>query len=254
MLRKWMIAVLAVTMLFALTTTAMAADTTITVNGSGEALVPADTAVISLGVSARDKDVLNAQSRVNEAIAAIREAIIAAGIPEEDINTDYINIYAMYDYNYGEDQEQLTAYNANSTLAIRTEDMEKIGEIIDTAFEAGANTLNGINFSAKDTEKAQEAALKKAVADAKNKAQILAEASGLTIQGIAAINEGGTYSYDRGVWNNFAVKEEASAADAAYGTVVQAAKLTVSTSVVITYTVTEQAEEAAEPVTEAVQE
>ena len=87
------------------------ADSEISVTGTGEVLVPADTAVVSLGVSAADKDVRTAQSMANEAIAAIRSALIEGDIAEEDINTDYINIYAMYDYSAG--SEQITAYNAN---------------------------------------------------------------------------------------------------------------------------------------------
>ena len=76
--------------------------------------------MISLGVSARDRDVLKAQAKVNEAIAAIRTALTEAGVEKQDINTDYINIYAMYDYREG--QEELTAYNASSTLAIKVTD------------------------------------------------------------------------------------------------------------------------------------
>ncbi|MBO7374035.1 MAG: SIMPL domain-containing protein, partial [Oscillospiraceae bacterium] len=72
------------------------ADSEITVNGTGEVLIPADTAVVSLGVSATDREVLKAQRIANETIAAIREALIKAGVKEEDINTDYINIYASY--------------------------------------------------------------------------------------------------------------------------------------------------------------
>ena len=64
------------------------ADPEITVNGNGEALVSADVAVISLGVSARDRDVLKAQAKVNEAIAAIRTALTEAGVDKQDINTD----------------------------------------------------------------------------------------------------------------------------------------------------------------------
>ena len=210
---------------------AVMADTAITVNGSGETLADADTAVISLGVNARDKDVLAAQSKVNETIAAIREALMENGIAKEDINTDFINIYAVYDYT--DDQEEVKAYNANSSLAIRTVDMDMAGKIIDIAFEAGANTLNGVSFSASDTTQASAEALKKAVEDAAQKAQILAEAAGLTVTGISAINESATYSYDRGVMNNFAVAEE-KAMDAA-GTEVQAARLTVSASISITF-------------------
>ena len=150
------------------------------------------------------------------------------GIAEEDINTDYINIYAMYDYSAG--SERITGYNANSTLAIRVKDIDRVGEVIDIAFGAGANTLNGINFSATDTTAAKEKAMRLAVADAQAKAAVLAEAAGLLIQGIEDITEQNTYSYDKGVMNNFDVAEAAAA-----GTVVQAAKLTVSSSVVITF-------------------
>ena len=205
------------------------ADSEITVSGTGNVLVPADTAVVSLGVSAADKDVRTAQSMANKAIASIRSALIESGIAEEYINTDYINIYAMYDYSDG--FEQITGYNANSTLAIRVKEIDKVGEVIDLAFGAGANTLNGINFSVTDTTEAREKAMRLAVADAQNKADVLADAAGLQIRGIEDIAEQNTYSYDRGVMNNF----DAIEAESAAGTVVQAAKLTVSSSVVITF-------------------
>ena len=218
------------TVLVFLSTSAVAyADSEITVTGTGEILIPADVAVVTLGVSAVDRDVLKAQAKVNETIADIREALIAGGVHEEDINTDYINIYAVYDYSGG--TEELTAYNANSTLAIRISDVERVGEVIDTAFENGANTLNGINFSATDTSEAEEKALKAAVKDAREKASVIAEASDLQLKGIRSITEQGSYTADRGNGKIFAA--EASADGAA--TVVQAAKLTVSSSVTITF-------------------
>ena len=210
------------------------ADTRIAVNGTGEVRVSADTAVISLGVNARDKDVRKAQQNVNETIAAIRAVLIDAGVKEENINTDFINIYAIYEYT--EDQEQISAYNANSTLAIKVTEMESVGSIIDVCFAAGANTLNGISFSASDTTEAESDAMKKAFADAKAKAEVLAEAAGLKIKGIEEISEGGVYSYENTVGNmynrDFGMEE--AKADIG-GTVVQSAKLIVSASVSITF-------------------
>lgn len=213
------------------------AETKIAVNGSGEVRISADTAVISLGINARDKDVLNAQQKVNECIAAIRGALIEKGVKEENINTDYMNIYPIYDYQ--NDQEQLSAYNASTTLAIRVTDMESVGSLIDAAFAAGANTLNGISFSASDTEEAKAEAMKKAVQDARKKAEILAEASGLKLASIEQITEGGIFSYDNNIGNiyskaaGFDIGMETEEAKA--GTVVQAAKLVVSAAVSITF-------------------
>ena len=112
---------------------------------------------------------------MNETIAAIRNALIKQDLKEENINTDFINIYPVYDYS--NDQEQLAAYNASSTLAISVTDMESVGTLIDVCFEAGQHTLNGITFSASDMEAAETEAMKTAVTDAKKKAEILAEAS-----------------------------------------------------------------------------
>ena len=210
------------------------AEARITVSGTGETRISADTAVISLGVNARDKDVLKAQQEANEKIAAIRKALTEHGVKEEDINTDFMNIYALYDYS--SDQEQLAAYNANSTLAIRVTDMESTGTLIDAAFEAGANTLNGISFSASDTEAAKAEAMEKAVEDAKKKAEILAEASGLKITGIENISENGVYSYENNIGNAYAKGMAASGMEEDAGTVVQAAKLVISATVNIAFT------------------
>lgn len=217
-----------------LTAAAVSAETKITVSGTGEVRVSADTAVISLGVSARDKDVLQAQQRVNETISAIRKAMTGEGIKEENINTEYINIYAIYDYK--NDQEQLAAYEASSTLAIRVTDMESVGSLIDAAFASGANTLNGISFSASDTTDAKSEALQKATEDAQNKAGILAEAAGVKITGIESISEGSLYSYENSIGNSFTKGREVEEAAADAGTVVQAAKLVVSATVSITFT------------------
>ena len=210
------------------------ADRTVTVTGSGETLVTADTAVVSVGVSIRKKDALKAQSAANEVIAAIRAALTGNGFSEEDISTGYINLYAVYDYS--SDIEQIVAYSASSSLAIKVTDMSRVGAVIDLAFGAGANTLDGVSFSVSDDAAARAESLKAAVADAKEKAAVLAEAAGLGELEIEAIQEGNVISYDSGV-NNFSRKVlgnvEEAAMDAA--TVVRAAKICVSASVTVTF-------------------
>ena len=207
------------------------AEQTITVNGSGETLVTADTAVVSVGVSVRKKDALEAQSAANEVIASIRSALAGAGLKEEDVSTGYINLYAVYDYS--KDVEEIVAYSANSSLAIKVTDMGRVGEVIDLAFGAGANTLDGVSFSVADDTEARKESLKAAVEDAKEKASILAEAAGLGEIEILKIEEGSVFSYDSGV-NNFSRKVYGEAAMDS-PTVVQAAKICVSAGVIVTF-------------------
>ena len=210
------------------------ADQTVTVTGSGETLVTADTAVVTIGVNVRKADALQAQSGANEVIAAIRAALTAAGFSEEDISTGYINLFAVYDY--AKDVEQIVAYNASSSLAVKVTDMARVGEAIDLAFGAGANTLDGVSFSVSDDTAARAEALKAAVADAKSKAAVLAEAAGLGELEIEDIRESGVVSFDSGA-NNFALKAAGNADMEMAATVVRAAKICVSAGVTITFKV-----------------
>ena len=209
------------------------ADTEITVSGEGNILVSADTAVVNIGVNIRDRNALKAQQRANEVIAAVRKVLTDNGIAAEDINTGYVELFTIYDYDYSSGSDAVSMYTANSMLAIQLKDMTQVGKVIDLAFGAGANSLNGVSFSASDTDAARKEALKAAVEQARVKAEVLAEAAGLKITGIEAINEGGTYSFDSGL-NNFRAKGMADVAAMAE-TVVQAAKIQVNSTVNITF-------------------
>lgn len=209
------------------------ADQTVTVSGAGEVLIPADVAVVSVGINIRKADALEAQSAANEVIARIRETLTAAGFDEENINTGYVSLWGVYDYNG--DTESITAYNASSTLAVKVTDMARVGEAIDLAFGAGANTLDGVSFSVENDAEARKEALKKAVADAQEKAAVLAEAASLGELQIRAIQEGGVSVYDRNI-NDFAVKAMGMTESAMdHGTVVTAAKIAVSAAVTIVF-------------------
>lgn len=215
-----------------LTVSSAMAETKITVSGSGTTLVNADYAMVTLGVVHMEKDVLKAQEKVNSAINAIRAALIESGIQKEDINTDQVRINARYDYSGS--VEKIVGYSASSYLVIRTDDMENVGNVIDTAFTAGANTLDGIEFFAEDTEDAREESLTFAVTDARKKAEIIAKAAGLAITGIDTISE--SYSYTTESSRNAVFKNAVMEDAAAYGqTVVQSAKLSVQASITIVF-------------------
>ena len=77
--------------------------------------------------------------------------------------------------------------------------------------------------------------MKNAVEDAKRKAEVLAQASGLEITGIETISENGVYSYENSIGNVYGrgMEEIAEAKDSS--TVVQAAKLIVNATISITF-------------------
>ena len=207
---------------------ALAEGTTLSVTGNGTVLVESDLAIVTVGVQETSKDVLEAQSTVNEKIAAIKQALLDTGVEESEINTDSINIYANYDYS--DNTEVIVGYTARNSLSVRTTDMDNVGSLIDASFAAGANTLDNVQFTVQDDTQAREQALTMAVEDARRKADVLASAAGLQVASIESISEGGVSVYDS--MRNYAADTVMAAEESGgAGTLVQAALVSVDASV-----------------------
>ncbi len=201
--------------------------TKLSVSGNGTVLVESDLAIVTVGVREASADVLVAQATVNEKIAAIKQALLDAGVQETEINTDSINIYANYDYS--DNTEVIVGYTANNSLSVRTTDIDNVGALIDATFAAGANTLDNVQFTVQDDSEAREQALTKAVEDARRKADVLAAAAGMQVTAIESIAESGVYTYDS--MRNFAQMDAAATEESGAGTLVQAALVSVDASV-----------------------
>ncbi len=80
---------------------------------------------------------------------------------------------------------------AASNVVTATADLDRVGALIDAAVEAGANQVNGPSLGVADQEKLYRQALKAAVADARESAQVLASAAGRSLGKVTAIVEGG---------------------------------------------------------------
>ena len=202
--------------------------TKLSVSGNGTVLVESDLAIVTVGVREASADVLVAQATVNEKIAAIKQALLDAGVQETEINTDSINIYANYDYS--DNTEVIVGYTANNSLSVRTTDIDNVGALIDAAFAAGANTLDNVQFTVQDDTQAREQALTMAVEDARRKADVLASAAGLQVASIERISEGGVSVYDS--MRNYAADTVMAAKESGgAGTLVQAALVSVDAMV-----------------------
>lgn len=212
---------------------ALADDASLVVTGTGTVYIAADQASASLGVTMTGEDLGELQKRVNETVLAICTALQEAGLAEKDISTNYIYISPRYDYSG--DVERMVGYTINNSLTIRTEDMDKIGTYIDAAFAAGANTFDSINFTVKDDSEARRRALELAVADARSKAEVIAAASGMALEGVDEIKEVSQYDY---YYNSAAGGAKLAMAEAAamdVGTTVRAAQVNVTANVEISY-------------------
>lgn len=164
----------------------------IVVTGEGDAAMRPDMALLSLGVMREAATAREALSANNDAMAAVIAAMKAAGIAARDLQTAGLRIDPRYTYTNkpdGSQEAELVAYQVTNMLSVRVRELDKVGEVIDRAVSLGVNQGGSIAFTNDDPDAALAEARKRAVADARGKAETLAEASGVALGRVIEISE-----------------------------------------------------------------
>ena len=165
---------------------------TVSVSGHGSVNVPPDTASVNIGVDVIKPTLDEAQDQATAQATAVIEALKAAGIADEDIQTEYYSVNIMRDYSENADPTLITGFEIINQLRVTVRDTDTLGEILDAAVNAGANSIYGVTFYVDDQTAAQSDARAEAVADARTKAEELAAAAEMTLGPVIAISEGTT--------------------------------------------------------------
>ena len=157
----------------------------ITVVGTGEARGTPNQATVQLGVQteaavARDALAENT-TKMNALIAKLKELGVAA----KDIQTSNFNISPMI----GENGRTVTAYQVSNNVSVVIRDVAKAGDLLDDVVAAGANTVYGISFSIDNPQALQAQARDAAIADARTRAQAMAQAAGGSVGQVLSISE-----------------------------------------------------------------
>jgi uncharacterized protein YggE len=162
---------------------------TISVSGEGKVTAVPDIAQISLGVETQKSDVATAQkentTKVNDLIASLKDM----DIDEKDIQTANYNISPVYDYNNG--QQTLRGYQISQSVMVKIRKLDTVGDIVAKAGSLGANQIGGLNFTMDDPEALQQQAREKALVNAKEKAQALANVAGAKLGKLVSFSESG---------------------------------------------------------------
>lgn len=160
----------------------------LTVTGEGQASAQPDLATISLGVSTRAATAAEAMTQNAQAQTSVIETLKAEGIEARDIQTSGLNLSPVMDYQDNQ-APKLTGYAAQNMVTLRVRDIAALGGILDKLVASGANEINGISFSREDMTQALDQARTAAVADARHRAEIMAEAAGMRLGPLMSLSE-----------------------------------------------------------------
>lgn len=182
---------LAVILLCCMTVSVSGADLrTLTVNGEGSAVVPADVAYIHLGVVTESETVTKAMESNKTATNNVFTALAKTEVAKKDVCVHSFTVSQKYKY-VKDDESKLVGYVVRSDLKITVKNLDKVvGLLSSLTVDGHANSVSGVFFDVLDKTKVSDEAKTAAVKDAFRRAKLLADASGVKVGKVLTINEG----------------------------------------------------------------
>lgn len=164
---------------------------TIDITAEAEVRVVPDLATVSASVVTDGATAQAAMAANAKKMAAARDALIAAGVDEADIQTSGLHLNPEYTYDPKEPGRpgRIANYKAVNSLDVRFKDLKKTGPTLDALVQAGMNQISGPGFSVADPDKALDAARKEAVKKAQSRAALYAEALGVKLKRVLSVTE-----------------------------------------------------------------
>ncbi|WP_026618972.1 uncharacterized protein M728_002162 [Ensifer sp. WSM1721] len=165
----------------------------IKVSGEGRSTTAPDMAILQLSVVKDAKTAREALDANNKAMEDVLAALKQSGIAERDLQTSGFSIMPQYNYPQNNDggnrPPELVGYQVVNGVSVRVRDLTKLGEVLDKSVTLGVNQGGGIEFTNDKPDAVITEARKAAVADAINKARVLAEAAGVSLGRLIEIAE-----------------------------------------------------------------
>lgn len=183
--------------------------TIVSTSGSATNQVQPDKVSVTIGVETNGTTAQEASSKNANLTADILVALTDLGIPEEQISTSNYNVYPVYSQEQPiqppeacimiyppppecQPKQDIIGYVASSSLTVTLDVDGDIagGEVIDTAIEAGANTVNGVFFfiSSERQEEIREGLIGDAIENARHRADVAATAVGMEVSGVKSLS------------------------------------------------------------------
>ena len=167
----------------------------ITVSGTVTKSAGPELAYVTVSVETLDKSASKSQSDNAARSNSVMDALEAAGIAEDDIETASYSLYEDFQWNETLRKSESIGYRTTNSIRATVRDLSNVGPVIDAAVQAGANSVSNVSFGlTKETQSAlRTAALKDAAENARAKAQSIASGLGIGVGSVFSASESSSY-------------------------------------------------------------
>lgn len=164
---------------------------TVTVGGEGIVHAVPDLAVLESAVVTTAPDAAAALSQNSAKTRTVMAAFRTAGIADRDLTTTGFSVTPRYANDQHRDgPPRVTGYIVRNEVTVKVRDLSHLGTVLNTSVQQGANEVGRLSLTFAEPDKLRDEARRKAVADARHRATLYAEALGMTLGPIVRISEG----------------------------------------------------------------
>lgn len=171
---------------------------TLHISGSGDISVKPDVANITFNLSAMDIEFGKAVNELNEKVNSLSKALKKVGIPQQEIYSSNYRINKEFKHNYKSGSKTFLGYKVSHTIKVQTlADTKSVNKVFTAIISSVKDAELNLSFAIKDSRKYKDIIIKKAINDAKNKAELIAETAGVELSEIIEIRYSNTPMYFR---------------------------------------------------------
>ncbi len=155
---------------------------TLELSGTGTVDVVPDIATLRLTIVSERKTAAEAVEANAKDANAVVQRLLALGIPKEDLKTEGLNLFPVYQTDPATNATTIVGHRATNTIAA-TAPVDLAGRVLDVGVESGADESSGLSFGIRDDAAHRDRALELAVAAARKDAEIVSRAMGVHLLG-----------------------------------------------------------------------
>jgi uncharacterized protein YggE len=204
---------------------------------TGDATVSAkpDRAQIDVGVLTQEKQSQNAATQNAKQIDNVLSALHKLLGPDADIKTINYTLSPDYQYRPIGGKASVSSYTAMNVVRVTVDDLDRVGSVIDTATQAGANHVESVRFMVRDPQVLHSQAIREAALKARANADALASALNLKITRTLTVEETGEPS---AATPDLSIMDSREGAAGPAPTAIQSGSFVVTANVALTVEVT----------------
>lgn len=171
----------------------------ISVSASASRTISPTYALLSLGISTSAADVGQAKVENDRVMSAVVSRLQALGVTKNNIKTSYFNVNPQYDYSANNGgANKVKGYTVTNRVTVRINDLNNVSKIIDGTVNAGATSVDSLQFNADITPDLTDQLITEAVKSGRHQADVVAAAAGEQVGKLKSANvtTNSTYSND----------------------------------------------------------